>query len=107
MCRCDAQRRGQYRWRGKIRADSTEMKAPSRDDDDRPTKEGRVAVEISVNYAEKTSYFRIICAEIADFGTSAKLFSLAGRSSESSMLRFPAPLSILACLTLSSLLRLC
>ena len=79
--------------------------APSHDDDDRPTKEGRVAVEISVNYAEKTSYFRIVCAEIAGF--SAKLILLAGRSSESSMLRFLAPLSILACLTLSSLLRLC
>ena len=72
-----------------------------------PAIEGRVAVEVSVNCAEKTSYFRIVCAEIADFGFSAKLILLAGRSSESSMLRFPAPLSILACLTLSSLFRLC
>ena len=36
-------------------------------DEDRPAKEGRIAVEVSVNYAEKTSYFRNICAEIADF----------------------------------------
>ena len=35
-------------------------------DEDRPAKEGRVAVEVSVTYAEKTSYFRTICAEIAD-----------------------------------------
>ena len=82
------------------------MKALSFDDGDRPAKEGRVAVEVSASYAEKTSYFRNICAKIANFGFSAKLILLA-RSSESSMLRFPAPLSILACLTLSSLFRLC
>ena len=35
-------------------------------DEDRPAKEGRIAVEVSVNYAEKTSYFRIIGAEDAD-----------------------------------------
>ena len=69
--------------------------------DDRPTKEGRVAVEVSVTYAEKTSYFRIICAEIADFAF-LQLVLLA----RSSVLRFPAPLPILACLVFSSLLRL-
>ena len=43
------------------------MKALSFDDGDRPANEGRVAVEVSASYAEKTSYFRNICAEIADF----------------------------------------
>ena len=50
----------------------------------RPVKEGRVVVEVSVNCAEKTSYLRTICAEIAD---SAK-FVLLARSS--STLCFPA-----------------
>ena len=87
-------------WRGRITAHSTEMKTGPR------KKEGRVAVVISVNCAEKTSYFGIICAEIADFGFSARIVLLA-RSSDSSMLCFPAPLPILACLVLSSLFRLC
>ena len=46
-------------------------------DEDKPAKEGRVAVEVSVTYAEKTSYLRTICAEIAD---SVK-FVLLARSS--------------------------
>ena len=43
------------------------MKALSFDDGDRPAKEGRVAVEVSASYAEKTSYFRNTRAEIPDF----------------------------------------
>ena len=82
-------------------ADSTETKVLSLDDDDRPTKEGRIAVELSVNHAEKTSYFRNICAEIADF-VFLQLVLLA----RSSVLRFPALLPILAGLTFSFLLHL-
>ena len=75
----------------------------SLDDGDRPTKEGRVAVEVSVNsiYAEETSYFRNICAEIADF-VFLRLILLA----RSSVLHFPAPLPILTFLALSFLLHL-
>ena len=69
--------------------------------DDKPAKEGRVAVEVSVNCAEKTSYFRDICAEIADF-VFLQLVLLA----TSSVLRFPAPLPILTFLALSFLLHL-
>ena len=43
------------------------MKALSFDDGDRPAKEGRVAVEVSASYAEKTSYFRNTRAEFPDF----------------------------------------
>ena len=71
-------------------------------DEDRPTKEGRVAVEVSVNLCREDFYLRTICAEIAD-----SVFLLLARSSDSSMLYFPAPLPILACLVPSSLFRLC
>ena len=94
-------RRNQYGCRGRIRAYSTEMKALSLNDNDRPAKEGGVAVEVSVSLCREDFLFRNICAEIADF-VFVQLILLA----RSSMFRFPAPLPILACLALSFLLRL-
>ena len=82
VCRCDVQRRGKNVQK---EANVSERQDQGRQDRDKGTEPQRQARErrvpaprVSVNYAEKISYFRVICAEITD---SVKPILLARSSS--------------------------